>query len=490
MRKIVKLLTAIILVIVINMPALAMATSNDESSIDEMTKYIQSQMKKSKIQGLSIVFINHGNTIYKKNFGYADVEAGKKVTNDTLFELGSTSKAFTAMGIYILEEQGLINLDAKLSEYLPWFYMNYDKTKNDDITVRQCLHHTTGISTGTITLIKEINGDELEKTVHSLVGKKLEYKPGEHYEYATINYDILGLIIEKVSGQKFDKFMKAQVFDRCGMNNTYFRSDYSIPKKLAKGYRVSFMRAFEDNAPVYIGNAPAGYAVTNIIDMEKWIKLQISYYGSSSNIGKLLEKLREADTSVSSHGHDVPGYQSVRYASGWEKEDTKIGYFNSGNNPNYSSFEYFELENKKALAILCNAGSDTVEKMGYGILDILDGKEPAFHEDPLIVGDRNFTIISIALGLIDIIILIKIISERKKIILMAKLLNKNKIKICVLLLLIALFGILLYNLPTIVTGGMGWRFIVVWSTKAMALAAILFYLLIVLLLIKFILNKK
>lgn len=469
-----------------------MAAIPDETII-EITDYIEQEMDKSKIQGISFVLIKDGETVSKETFGYADTKQKIPVTEETLFELGSNSKAFTALGIYFMEEQGMLNLDAKVSDYIPWFQMSYNNKLNDDITLRQCLYHTTGIHENTIGIIKEYKEHELVQTIRSLSGRELVNRPGEVFEYATINYDILGLVIETVSGKPFAEFMQDEIFSRCNLKDTFFRRDYSIPDKLAKGYRVSFTRALEDDAPIYIGNAPAGYAVMNLKDMEHWLKLQGEATSASSEIDslikKLLPKLREIDLNIETHSHDVDGYKTVRYGSGWEQAETKPGYFHSGNNPNYSSYQYFDPVSSIAYALLCNAGSDSIEKVGFGILEILEGKEPLKHDDPLIIGDRNFTVFSIILGLLLLFQLVRVVQKAKNISGAFYLTSKNMVVIGAFFVLMVVIGIMLYQLPNILTNGLNWKFIIIWSTRAMPLAVIFLYVDIMLLIINLYLNK-
>ncbi|HLP47886.1 MAG TPA: serine hydrolase domain-containing protein, partial [Candidatus Kapabacteria bacterium] len=155
--------------------------TDQTATLAEMEKRVIKLMEKGDIPGLSLVIIDDDKPVYIKSFGYADLEKKIPVTPDTLFELGSTSKAFTALGILQLEKKGLVNLDDPVSKYLDWFSATYKGIKYE-ITLRQILHQTSGIPFKSIGLIPESNADDaLQQTVEKLKGIKLSRVPGEAF---------------------------------------------------------------------------------------------------------------------------------------------------------------------------------------------------------------------------------------------------------------------------------------------------------------------
>ena len=232
-------------------------------TIDSVVKGL---MEKGDVPGLSIAIIRDSSFQYLKGYGYADKENGTKVSPTTLFEIGSCSKAFTALGLMTLEKKGLVQLDDPVSKYLPWFFANFEGQKTE-ITVKQLLHHTSGIPWETISDIpQDSTAMALENTVRKIIGINLNHYPGQKFEYSTINYDIIGLIIEKVSGLTYSDYMLKNVFVPLGMRNTTVR----IPQDgqhIAKGYKIGFFSARRYNSPVFSGNSPAGYIVSNAEDM-------------------------------------------------------------------------------------------------------------------------------------------------------------------------------------------------------------------------------
>jgi cyclic peptide transporter len=211
-----------LLFIFILIPPLYSYTNADKKdkgpAFTEIAEKVRQLKEEGNIPGLSLLIIKEEDPEIIKGFGYANVERKAVVTPDTLFEPGSCSKSFTALAALKLEKEGLLNLDHPVSRYLPWFYMTYKK-KNCKITLRQLLHHTSGIPWNTIQKIP--GGDDanaLEQTVKNIIGVELDHRPGTHYQYATINYDIIGLIIEKASGMTYKDYMDKHVLEPLGLS--------------------------------------------------------------------------------------------------------------------------------------------------------------------------------------------------------------------------------------------------------------------------------
>ncbi|MDM5223042.1 serine hydrolase domain-containing protein [Peribacillus sp. NJ11] len=135
-------------------PKIANAESSEK--IQKIDKFVEKQRSISKIPGLSLVIVEKRKTVYQKGFGYADVKAKTPVTSNTLFEIGSTTKAFTGLAILQLEKEGLLKRSDDVRKYIPWLELKYNG-EPQTITLNQLLHHTSGIATNSITQIPESN---------------------------------------------------------------------------------------------------------------------------------------------------------------------------------------------------------------------------------------------------------------------------------------------------------------------------------------------
>ncbi|SUM53494.1 beta-lactamase [Staphylococcus epidermidis] len=347
--KIFKIIVILTFALVIfNTEILSAEKQISNNDVDEIVK---SNKELGKLPGVSVVVVDSSNTLYKKNFGYIDKK--RKVNSNTLFEVGSNSKAFTSMGILELQEEGKLNIDDPVKKYIKDFSMIY-KGNEKDITIKQLMQHTSGIPFESITKIKpDDSKSALNKTVKGLEGQELNRPPGEKFEYATINYDVLGKIIEEVSGEPYDEYMNS-MFKKYGLNNTKTENK-TIKDTYIKGYKLGFAKPNLYNAPTYNGNKPAGYIVMNSTDMSKWLIYQLN----NTNFNKYLTKANK-----------VPKENNTYYNSGWyvKYEKNKIAsFYHGGSNPNFSSFFLLNKKNDIGIGVLTNLNSAYTENIAKEI---------------------------------------------------------------------------------------------------------------------------
>ena len=154
----------VIIVMQISSYSLFAQTDAVENSYDNIYEKVESLYKEADIPGLSLILVDEKNT-YIKTWGYSDLANKIPVTSETLFELGSTSKAFTALAIHQMEESGMLKLEDNVSKYISWFKIFYDGAEVQ-ITLEELLHHTSGIPTEIVSKIPQGDSpDMLEKTV-------------------------------------------------------------------------------------------------------------------------------------------------------------------------------------------------------------------------------------------------------------------------------------------------------------------------------------
>lgn len=344
-----------------------------------LEKKIVDLMDEGDIPGLALAVVREGQPVFSRGYGYADQEKQMPVTPETRFELASCSKAFTALAVLKLEAEGKIELDASVSKYLPWFSVFYEG-KKVDITVRQFLHQTSGIPWKSIDRIEPGNqSSALEQAVRSLVGIELDNLPGKKFQYATINYDVLGLLIEKLSGLSYEDYMARTIFSPLGLAQTTIGREKE-QSLLANGYKISFFSAQHYQAPVYRGNYPAGYIVSNIRDMARWLQWQMGLVDPGSEFYRLMQKSHEQDKTV------PPGPVNFSaYAMGWFAYlDGSDLIDHGGVNPNFTSYIGFLAKHKIGVAVLANSNSNYTREIGDYILKYLVDPEK---EIPYIGGD-------------------------------------------------------------------------------------------------------
>lgn len=394
------LLKIVIFITVLVVPVKAQTLNSKTNLIlEEINKIIED----AKIPDIRIVILQDTGQVLLKCDNGSDVEVSNIESDSNLYELGSTSKAFTALAILKLEKEHKIGLNDNISQYIPWFITGF-RGDNYEITLKQLLHHTSGIPWRSISMIPQgCSNSSLENTVKAISGIELENKPGSKYDYATVNYDILGFIIELVTGKKYEDYMTEEIFRPLGMNSTTV--GYPVdPMKMTKGKKIGFFKARDYEPPQYRGNWPAGYVISNSCDISKWMKFQLGME-TGSGLAELLEISHIKDESVPPVRDPV-----FSYAAGWQisLEGDSIIY-HEGLNPNFSSYIGFIPGKKTGVAILANSNSDYTGKIGEYIIKSLAGDDNQAIKQSRKNDDKIFSFISILLtvfffGLITLII--------------------------------------------------------------------------------------
>ncbi|SFC55383.1 serine hydrolase domain-containing protein [Butyrivibrio sp. YAB3001] len=259
----------LIIMVIIAVIFFVLHYDSKEYALQNEQEYINRICKMTHNRAVAVGIMDGDENIYLE---YCDID-GEKVDEHTLFELGSTTKAFTGLGILKLEKEGLINMDSPVSDYIGWFKPQY-KSCDAVVTVRHLMNHSSGIPVWTISLIPEGSEGEitLEETVRKIANVKLSHNPGQIHEYATINYDVLALIIENVTGQKYEDYITETVLKAVGMNESFFRTSDSDRQRIFTGRKAGFFGMWQYDAPTYYGNTAAGYLASYTAELVKWMR--------------------------------------------------------------------------------------------------------------------------------------------------------------------------------------------------------------------------
>ena len=188
----------------------------------------------SLVAGAAVAVVSHGDTLLLKGYGYADLEWQVPMPTDAVFEIGSVTKQFTAAAVMQLVEQGKLDLSADLTTYLP----DYD-TQGRHIPLRRLLDHTSGIKGYTEMrefgefMMRDLPRDSLVAMFQHV---PLEFEPGTAQIYNNSAYFLLGLIIEKVSGESYEEYVKRHLFEPLGMTRTSYCDQDAVVRHQAHGY--------------------------------------------------------------------------------------------------------------------------------------------------------------------------------------------------------------------------------------------------------------
>ena len=234
--------------------------------IDQLLdKKVREYYNKREFNG-AILVAKKGEVIFKKGYGYADIN--KKIRNDehTKFSIGSTTKSFTAIAIIQQVIQGNLDLHTPISEYIPEL-----NKKIGAITLHQLMKNISGLpvhlSRITTLEYRDITSDELIDLYNTI---DLSFEPGSKFEYSNLNYQLCSIILERVSGMTYKEYLKQFVFDPVGMTQSGLERTHEFPADKAQGYDVrgEYLIKSERN---YMGYAKGGGDMySNLMDLFKW----------------------------------------------------------------------------------------------------------------------------------------------------------------------------------------------------------------------------
>ncbi|MDY8137295.1 serine hydrolase [Aquimarina sp. 2201CG5-10] len=250
----------------------------ENPKISALETLILDQKTSFNVPGMAVGVIKEGEIFYANGVGVKDLESKDALTQKSIFHMASVSKPFVATAIIQLVEQNKIELDKKLTDYLPYFKMKDDRYK--EITIRQILNHSSGIPD-----VQDYEWDNpqydegaAERYVKSFDVKELDFTPGEKYNYSNASFNILADVIAKVSGMTFEDYMQKNIFEPIGMiNSTFYKPD--VPEELATkphvlGDQLKIITG--DFYPYNRIHAPSSTLHSNVDDMLLWAQLNLN----------------------------------------------------------------------------------------------------------------------------------------------------------------------------------------------------------------------
>ena len=288
-----------------------------DTQTEKIDSLVNTELSRSHTPGISVAIVEHGKLMYSKGYGMANVEWSAPAGPDTVYELLSIAKQFTSTAILMLAAEGKLALDDPVSKYLPGL-----PTEWNAVTVRHLLTHTSGIRDYT-----EVKGwrdsIRLDRTPQDLVKTTfgpLLFAPGAAWQYSNTNYYVLGLLIEKLSGVSYARFIADRIFVPLAMQSTLVNDPDAVIPHRAAGYHWDGTHLL--NAP-YISPTQkwaAGAVVSTADDLAKWaIALDTASLLPRETLAQMvtpakLSSGQEAHYGIGNeldrdHGHLVAGHQ-------------------------------------------------------------------------------------------------------------------------------------------------------------------------------------
>ena len=297
------------------------AFAQDTARMDQV---VQSYISQKTFMG-SVLVARGDQVLFSKGYGSANLEWNIPNAPSTKFRLGSITKQFTAACILLLEERGKLKTDDPVKKYMPDAPAAWDK-----ITIYNLLTHTSGIPSFTgfpDYADKEPFPTTPTKLVERFRDKPLDFQPGERWAYSNSGYVLLGYLIEKISGETYEKFVQENIFTPLGMKDSGYDSNSAIIEHRAAGYAPG------NNGPVNAGyinmtvpfSAGALYSTTE--DLLRWEQgLFGSKVLSAVELTKMTTPFKD-DYGCGLSIHTVKGHKSIDHGGGIEGFNTHLAYY-------------------------------------------------------------------------------------------------------------------------------------------------------------------
>ncbi|OJV20571.1 MAG: hypothetical protein BGO21_08360 [Dyadobacter sp. 50-39] len=329
--------------------------------IAESEKYFAEKLKTDKIVGLSAAIVMDGKVIWKKGFGYADQVTRTPMTVNTVVNIGSVTKTFTALSVMQLKERGLIDLDKPLTTYLPTFHpLTRAGIQLDSVTVKTLITHTSGIQSD-IWKNSDLGSGKYTDVLGFINQTYLVYPPGLAGLYSNAGYNILGHLVRDITKTDYARYVHQNIFNVLGMKHSGFAMDGL--KNRTKIY------AYGKEAREYeLRDIASGGIYTDMNDFAKYAIGMLQAYRGKSTALLRQATAREMFTVQNSH---VP-LETNKKGLGWFmfQNDSTFAMFHSGS----AGFSHAKLllipERNAALLVLTNTaeGGQTAETFCFNQL--------------------------------------------------------------------------------------------------------------------------
>jgi len=349
-------LAAITVALLAGGPA-ALAQTTQNAAVDQ----VFAEYSKPGSPGCALGVFRDGKIIYEKGYGLASVEENVAITPQTVFDIGSTSKQFTASSILLLEKQGKLSVHDDIRRYIPEL-PDYGRP----ITILNLLNHTSGlrdylvlmslagINTDSVTT----DGDALGLIVRQ---KRLNFEPGTDYLYSNTGFFLLSVIVKRVSGKTLREFAQENIFAPLGMRHTQYRDDHAllIPNR-ALAYDPKEGGGYSLDVS-YFEQTGDGAVHTTVEDLQKWDEnFYSAQIGGKDFLAELQErgKLAAGKTLDYAKGLVVSEYRGLRTVS------------HGGSWGGYRAQLLRFPDQHFSVACLCNVGTADTSALSRGVADV------------------------------------------------------------------------------------------------------------------------
>ncbi len=321
--------------------------------------------------GCAVLVVNHGQTVFKQAFGVTNLDNPTPLTPATNFRLASVTKQFTAAAIMLLVRDGKLKYDERLTDIFPQF-----PAYAQNITVRNLLNHTSGLLDYEDLWdgqFAEVPSAELPQVRDAEIVQLLarqettRFPAGTHFAYSNSGYAVLGQIVEKVSGEPFEDFLRARIFQPLGMTNTLaFINTRNVVPNRSYGYsKKNNQWVFTDQSSTSAVLGDGG-VYTSLNDYAKWLDALRTH--------KLLaaEEMKPSLTPITVPKFDSSSEEPASYGFGWFLDPYK-GHrrmYHTGTTSGFLNAVEIFPEDDVAIVVFCNRTDVKPSERALKIADI------------------------------------------------------------------------------------------------------------------------
>ncbi len=328
--------------------------------------------------GCAVGVARNGEFVYRKGYGYANLDWNIPITPSTVFYMGSVSKQFTAAAIALLAHEGKLSLDDDIREYLPEM-----PRRDPAVTIRQVVHHMSGVPD--MYRVMGQNGlstwDRFSRleALELLAKQELDFAPGEEYQYSNGGYFLLSMVVERASGKSLREYTTEKIFQPLGMNDTHFHDD---PVHIVKRRAMSYGTREEGEQGVegeyyqsYQGNFAlpgAGGLYSTVEDLLQWDRNYLNNQLGGSDLMDLVHT-----KGVLNSGEELSYAFAIR--EGEHRGLTTLGH--SGSYMGFKTSYVRYPEQRFSVWVLCNMGEIVPANYGRQVAELFLEKEMAAVEE-------------------------------------------------------------------------------------------------------------
>jgi len=346
------------------------------SLIPDLDRLAAEAMAVWKVPGAALAIVQDGKVVLTRGYGQRDIEADLPVTPQTQFVICSITKSFTASAIALLHNEGVLDWTKPVRDYLPEFRLS-DPVATERVTIRDLLSHQSGLPRHDwLHLPGDLSPAEMLPLMRHL---ELSRDIRAAWQYNNLCYNAVGLLIERLSGQNFEAFVRKRLTDKLGMNVSFSLDEFEAGPEAAKPYKIDV----DTRLPALrlpIRTTAAGAINTSVADLANWMRLHLGkgeFAGERLLPAALVEQLhaplvhiRKSEFSEFGETHYGLGFQSSIY-----RGDRHVSHGGGWNG--WGSFMTLVPDAGIGIAVLTNRSPSEIPPiLTWYIIDRLRGREP------------------------------------------------------------------------------------------------------------------